>query len=220
MTTNVSSGLTKYKLLLTDTGQANNATGGLVKGAGWDMRGTDCGRARTWGELTWGKWYGLRHEGQMGHTETWGEQTGAKWDWLRYEGNWLGPKKNGAQCPKPLYLSQLSAVSLTSSPSLCRMSAAWPGSLLKASLPMVQKGKTLSALVDSGSSESCISSSVSIKLNTSIAACLESCKGAERRPTIYSWLVYDILVLHFKRQPLRAGWYVFLYKVRAFRTCL
>jgi len=55
---------------------------------------------------------------------------------------------------------------------------------------------------------------------TSIAACLESCKGAERRPTIYSWLMYDILVLHFKRQPLSAGWYVFLYKVRAFRTCL
>ena len=57
-------------------------------------------------------------------------------------------------------------------------------------------------------------------INTSIAACLESCKGAERRLTIYSWLVYDILVLHFKRQPLSAGWYVFLYKVRAFRTCL
>ena len=57
-------------------------------------------------------------------------------------------------------------------------------------------------------------------LFTSIAACLESCKGAERRPTIYSWLVYDILVLHFKRQPLSAGLYVFLYKVRAFRTCL
>jgi len=57
-------------------------------------------------------------------------------------------------------------------------------------------------------------------LNTSIAACLESCKGAECRPTIYSWLVYDILVLHFKRQPFSAGWYVFLYKVRAFRTCL
>ena len=59
-----------------------------------------------------------------------------------------------------------------------------------------------------------------IIFNTSIAACLESCKGAERRPTIYLWLVYDILVLHFKRQPLSAGWYVFLYKVRAFRTCL
>jgi len=56
--------------------------------------------------------------------------------------------------------------------------------------------------------------------NTSIAACLESCIAAERRPTIYSWPVYDILVLHFKRQLLSAGWYVFLYKVRAFRTCL
>jgi len=95
MTTNVSSGLTKYKLLLTDTGQADNATGCLAKGAGWDMRGTDCGQARTWGELTWGKWDGLRHEGQMGHAETWGELTGAKWDRLRHEGNWLGPKKNG-----------------------------------------------------------------------------------------------------------------------------
>jgi len=47
MTTNVSSGLTTYELLLTDTGQADNATGGLAKGAGWHMRGTDCGRART-----------------------------------------------------------------------------------------------------------------------------------------------------------------------------
>jgi len=62
MMTSESSGLTKYKLLLTDTGQADNATGGLAKGAGWDMRGTDCGQARTRGELTWGKWGRLRHE--------------------------------------------------------------------------------------------------------------------------------------------------------------
>jgi len=47
MTTNVSSGLTKYKLLLTDTGRAYNATGGLAKGAGWDMMGTDCGQVWT-----------------------------------------------------------------------------------------------------------------------------------------------------------------------------
>jgi len=33
------------------------------------------------------------------------------------------------------------------------------------------------------------------KTNTSIAACLETCQSAERRPTIYSWLAYDILVL-------------------------
>jgi len=82
MTTNVSSGLTKYKLLLTETGQADNATGGLAKGAGWDMRGTDCGQARTWEELTWGKW-----------------------DRLRHEGKWLGAKKNRALWPKPLYLA-------------------------------------------------------------------------------------------------------------------
>ena len=44
MTTNVSSGLTKYKLWLTDTGQADNATGVLAKTAGWDMRGTDWGQ--------------------------------------------------------------------------------------------------------------------------------------------------------------------------------
>jgi len=31
---------------------------------------------------------------------------------------------------------------------------------------------------------------------------------------------YDILVLHFKCQPLSAGSYVFLYKVRTFRTSL
>jgi len=47
MTTNVSSSLTKYKLLLTDTRRADNATGGLAKGAGWDMRGADCRQART-----------------------------------------------------------------------------------------------------------------------------------------------------------------------------
>ena len=29
-----------------DTGQADNATGGLAKGAGWDMTGTDCGQMR------------------------------------------------------------------------------------------------------------------------------------------------------------------------------
>jgi len=23
----------------------------LAKGAGWDMRGTDCGQSRTWGEV-------------------------------------------------------------------------------------------------------------------------------------------------------------------------
>jgi len=47
MTTNVSSSLTKYKLFLTDAGQTDNETGGLAKGVGWDMRGTDFGQART-----------------------------------------------------------------------------------------------------------------------------------------------------------------------------
>jgi len=70
MMANVPLSLTKCKLLLTDTGQVDNATGGLANGAGWDMRGTDCGQARTLGELTWGKWGGLRYEGQMGQAET------------------------------------------------------------------------------------------------------------------------------------------------------
>jgi len=47
VTTNVSSGLTKYKLFLKDTGQADNATGCLAKGTGWDMRGTDLGQNGT-----------------------------------------------------------------------------------------------------------------------------------------------------------------------------
>ena len=55
---------------------------------------------------------------------------------------------------------------------------------------------------------------------TSNAGCLETCPTAERRPTVYSWQAYDILVLHFKCQPLSAGSYVFLYKVRTFRTSL
>ena len=41
MMTHVSSGLTKYKLLLTDIGQADNATGGLAK----DMRELTAGRS-------------------------------------------------------------------------------------------------------------------------------------------------------------------------------
>ena len=57
-------------------------------------------------------------------------------------------------------------------------------------------------------------------LNTSIAACLETCPSAECWPTVYLWLKYDILVLHSKCQPLSAGSYVFLYKVRTFRTSL
>jgi len=48
------------------------------------------------------------------------------------------------------------------------MSAACPGSLLKASLPVMLKGKTLTASVDSGSSESYISSSMSTKLDLNV----------------------------------------------------
>ena len=68
----------------------------------------------------------------------------------------------------PKLVSQSSAVSLTSSPSLCMMSAACPRSLLKASLPVMLNGKTLTALVESGSSDSYISSSVSTKLNLNV----------------------------------------------------
>jgi len=35
------------------------------------------------------------------------ELTWGKWGRLRHEGNWLGPKENGAQCPKPLYSWQI-----------------------------------------------------------------------------------------------------------------
>ena len=63
--------------------------------------------ARTRGELTWGKWDRLRHERQMEQAGTWGEVTWGKWNRLRHEGNWLGSKKNGAQCPKPLYCASI-----------------------------------------------------------------------------------------------------------------
>jgi len=36
-----------------------------------------------------------------------------KWGRLRHEGNWLGPKKNGAQCPKPLYYYPITDVGHT-----------------------------------------------------------------------------------------------------------
>jgi len=71
--TNVSSGSTKYKLLLMDTGQADMGNqqgdgvigeprgeawqsdrGGLAKGAGCGQR--KMGQAGTWGELTGDKW--------------------------------------------------------------------------------------------------------------------------------------------------------------------
>ena len=55
-----------------------------------------------------------------------------------------------------------------------------------------------------------------IHLNTSSAGCLETCPSTGRRPTVYTWPAYDILVLHFKCQPLSAGSYVFLYTVRHF----
>jgi len=54
--------------LLADTGQADNATGGLAKEAGWDMRGTDFGQMGQAGDMRgtdWGgKWDRLRHEGK------------------------------------------------------------------------------------------------------------------------------------------------------------
>ena len=40
---------------------------------------------------------------------------------------------------------------------------------------------------------------------TSSAGFLETCPSTGRRPTVCSWPAYDILVLHFKCQPLSAG---------------
>jgi len=57
-------------------------------------------------------------------------------------------------------------------------------------------------------------------LNTSSAGCQETCTRTGHRPTVSSWPAYDILLLHFKCQPLSARSYVFLYKVRTFRTSL
>jgi len=68
MTTNESSGLTKYKLKLMDTGQAGMGNqqgdrGGLAKGAGCGQR--KMGQAGTWGELTGNK---RRQSGGQGKT--------------------------------------------------------------------------------------------------------------------------------------------------------
>jgi len=56
--------------------------------------------------------------------------------------------------------------------------------------------------------------------NTSSTGCLETFPSTDRWPTVYLWPAYDILVLHFTCQPLSAGSYVFLFKVRTFRTSL
>ena len=55
-----------------------------------------------------------------------------------------------------------------SNPNLCSLSAACPGSLLPASLPISVNGTRLTALVDSGSSESYINSFICKKLNHNV----------------------------------------------------
>ena len=65
----------------------------------------------------------------------------------------------GSQC------SKLSTFSASVSPSLCIATAACPGDLIKASIPVIVGGKVFTALIDSGSSESCIHSSICGKLN-------------------------------------------------------
>ena len=60
------------------------------------------------------------------------------------------------------------ACTAASNPSLCSLSAACPGSLLPASLPISVNGTRLTALVDSGSSESYINSFICKKLNLDV----------------------------------------------------
>ena len=60
------------------------------------------------------------------------------------------------------------ASTATSNPNLCSLSAAYPGSLLPASLPISVNGTRLTALVDSGSSESYMNSFICIKLNLDV----------------------------------------------------
>ena len=55
-----------------------------------------------------------------------------------------------------------------SNPNLCSLSAACPGSLLPASLPISVNGTRFTALVDSGSSESYINSFICKKLNLDV----------------------------------------------------
>jgi len=52
--------------------------------------------------------------------------------------------------------------------------------------------------------------------NTSSAGCLETCPSTGRRPIVCLWPVNDILVLHFKCQPLSARSYVFSIKYEHF----
>jgi len=61
-----------------------------------------------------------------------------------------------------------SAVYTESSPTFNMMSAACPGSLLKASLPVMIDGKRFTALIDSGSSESYISTTAKATLSLDI----------------------------------------------------
>ena len=60
------------------------------------------------------------------------------------------------------------ASAAASNPNLCSLSAACPGSLLPASLPISVNGTRLTAVVDSGSSESYINSFICKKLNVNV----------------------------------------------------
>ena len=63
---------------------------------------------------------------------------------------------------------KVTKTSLNSHPGLCTISAACPASLLPASLPVSIRGINLTALVDSGSSESYINSNICEKLNVDV----------------------------------------------------
>jgi len=80
MMANVSSGLTKYKVLLMDTGQAD-----MGNQQGDRVIGEPTGEAWQGGQaVVKGKW------GRLGHGGNWLGTNGGKWGRLGHGGNWLG----------------------------------------------------------------------------------------------------------------------------------
>ena len=70
--------------------------------------------------------------------------------------------------PRSVNVKETASSCSNSCPGLCTISAACPASLLPASLPVSISGTSLTALVDSGSSESYINSNVCTKLNMEV----------------------------------------------------
>jgi len=66
------------------------------------------------------------------------------------------------------YSGKLSTFSASATPYLCVATAACPGDLVKASIPVIVGGKVFTALTESGSSQSYIHASICSKLNLTL----------------------------------------------------